>query len=92
MFPTLFILLSHFLLLDLLYLVSSANSGLFLLLDLLHLVSLEESDSLYDESVNDGSDSGSSGMGALSFSFENSVGCISGMGSGAFFQIGSETN
>ena len=57
-----------------------------LILDFLYLLSLDESDFLDDESDNDGSDSGSSGMCAFPFRFGDSVGCVSGVGSGVLFQ------
>ena len=62
-----------------------------LLLDLLYLLSLDESDLPNDESDDDGSDSGSSGMCAFSFRFDNSFGRVSGVGSGVFVPIGVES-
>ena len=56
-----FIFYLRFLILDFLYLLSSAKSAVFLLRDILHFLSLDESDSLDGESDDDRSDSGSSG-------------------------------
>ena len=57
-----------------------------LLLDLIYLLSLDESDSLYDESDDDGSDSGSSGTCYFLLCFDNSAGCVSGLVSGVLYQ------
>ena len=40
------------------------------------MISFVESDSLNDESENDGSDSGSAGTCAFPFDFDESVGCV----------------
>ena len=58
-----------------------------LILYLLYFLSSEESDSLNDESENVRSDSGSSGtysFTAFSLRFDDSVGRVSGLGSGIF--------
>ena len=80
-----FLFLWRFLFLDFLYLLSSARSDSFFLLYSLHLMVLDEIYSLDDECDNDGSDSGSSGMCAFIFRFDDSVGRVSGVGSGVFF-------
>ena len=59
-----------------------------LLLDFLYLLSSEESDYLNDESDDDGYDSGSSGTCDFTLSFDESIGRVSGLGSGVFFSIG----
>ena len=86
MFPAFLTLLflSRPLILAFLYLLSSAESDLLLILDLLHLLSLYESDSLEDESGDDGSDSEGSGTYYFTLRFDNSVGIVSGLGSGVF--------
>ena len=58
------------------------------LLDFLYLLSSEKLYSLDDESYDDGSDSGSSGTCYFPLSFDNSVGCVSGLGSGVFVTTG----
>ena len=63
-----------------------------MLLDLLYLLSSDGSDSLDDESENDGSDSGSSGKCSFPFCFGDSVGRVSGMGYGFSLSIGVESN
>ena len=80
--------------LDLLYLLSSVKSYFFLLVDFLQLLSSDKSDSLNDESDDDGSDSGSAGTCTFPFRFDdslgrvyNSVGRVSGVGSGVFAPI-----
>ena len=55
---------------------------------LLDFLSLYESDSLDDESDNNGSDSGSSGTCNLPCLFDDSVDCVIGLGSGIFVPIG----
>ena len=77
--------------LDFLYILSSSKSDSFLFLDLLQLLSSDESDLINDESDNDGYDSGSASTCAFPFFFDNSVrcvdnsvGCVSGVGSGIF--------
>ena len=57
-----------------------------LLLDSLYLLSSEKSDCLDDESDDNGSDSGSSGTCTFPLHFNKSVGCVSGLRSGVFFQ------
>ena len=57
----------------------------FLILDLLYFLSSEKSDLLNDEYDNDGSDSGSYGMGYFTLHFDDSVGRDSVLGSGVFF-------
>ena len=60
---------------------------------LLYLISSEKSDLLDDESDDDGSDYGSSGtysFHAFSLYFENSIGRVSGLGSGSFVLTGVE--
>ena len=47
---------------------------------------------LDDHSDDGGSDSRSSGTCAFPFCFDDSVGCVSGVGSGMFFPIGVEEN
>ena len=69
-----------------LYLLSFDKSDVFLLLDLLHFLSSDESDSLGDESDDDGSESGSAGMCTFPFCYEDSVGCVRGVVLGIFFQ------
>ena len=62
-----------------------------LLLGLLYFLLSEESDSLNDEYDDDGSDYESSGtysFPAFSLHFENSVGRVSGLGSGVFVPTG----
>ena len=62
-----------------------------LILDLLYLMSLEESDSLNDESYDDGSDSGFSStysFPAFSLCFDDSVVHVRGLGSGVFLPTG----
>ena len=60
----------------------------FLLLNLLYLLSLGESYLLYDESENDESKSGSSGICSFSLRFDNFVDLVSGLGSGVFVSTG----
>ena len=48
---------------------------------------MDKSDSLDDESDDDGSDCGSSGTCAFPFPFDDSVGRVSGVGSGVFVPI-----
>ena len=86
-----FFFLSRFLLLDYLYLLSSYESDSFLLLYLLFFLSSEESYFLDDESDDDGSESRSSGTCYFPFHFDDSVGCISGWGSGVFVPLGVES-
>ena len=62
-----------------------------LILDLLYLMSLDESDSLNDESYDDGSDSGFSStysFPAFSLCFDDSVVRVSDFGSGVFVPKG----
>ena len=62
-----------------------------LILDLLYLMSLHESDSLNDESYDDGYDSGSPitySFPALFLCFDDSVVHVSGLGSGVFLPTG----
>ena len=87
----LFLFLSHFLLLDFLYLLSSAKSDLFLLIDLLNFLSSDESDSLDDESDNDRSDSGSSDTCSFSLHFYESVSCVNSLGYSFFVPTGFES-
>ena len=91
MFPKIFLLLS-FLLLDFLYLLSSAESDSFLLIYFLHFLSSEESGLLDDESNDDGSESGFAGTCDFPFCFYYSIGCIFVMDSGVFVPIGIESN
>ena len=70
------------------------------------MISADESDSLDDESDDDGSDYGSAGICTFTFLFEDSVGCVDnsvgrvddyfgpvcGVGSGIFVPIGIESN
>ena len=63
--------ISHFLLLDLLYFLSSAEADSILLLGLLHFLSLEESDLIDGESDNDGYDSRSAGTCNFPFCFDH---------------------
>ena len=69
-----------------LYLLSSAKSDSFLLLDFMHLLSLDESDLPDDEYANDRSESRSSGTCAFTFRFDNTIGRVSGVDYGVFFQ------
>ena len=76
----------------------SAKSDSLLLLDLLQFLSSNESDLSDDKSEDDGSDSGSAGMCAFSFCFEEfvgsvveSVGHVCGVGSGVFVPKGIES-
>ena len=62
---------------------------MFLLLDFL---SWDESNRLYDESEDDGSDSESAGMCDFSFHFNYSVGRVRGVDSGVFVPIGVNSN
>ena len=62
-----------------------------LILDFLYLMSSDKSDSLDDESDNDGSDSGSSSRCYFPLNFENSVDRVSGLGSGIFVPTGVES-
>ena len=65
-----------------------------LIFDLLYFLALDESDSLDDESDNDGSDSGSSGtysFCAFYLHFDDSVGSFSVLGFGIFAPTGIES-
>ena len=91
-FLNLFYFLSHFLLLDLLYLLSSDQSYLFLLVDLLHLLSPKESYLLDDESKNYGSDYRSSVTCYFPLRFDDSIGHVSSLVYGIFVPIGVKSN
>ena len=94
-----FSFLSRFFLLDFLKLLSSAESYSFLLIYFLQFMLSDESDSLDDESDNNGSDSGFAGMCYFPFCFEDyvgsvgdSIGRVCGVGSGIFVPIVIESN
>ena len=56
------------------------------------MLSSDKSDFLDDESDDDGSDSGSTGTCAFTFSFDDYVCHVSGVGSGVFVPIGFKFN
>ena len=65
-----------------------------LILDLLYLLSSDQSYLFDDESDNDGSESGSSGMCSFpdfSLRFDDTIGCVSGLGSDIFVPTGVES-
>ena len=63
-----------------------------LLLDFIYLMSSDESYLLDDESEYDGYNSRSSGTCPFPFHFDDSIGCVSGVGFGIFSQTGVESN
>ena len=83
-----FLFLWRFLFLGLLHFLSSAESDSLLLLDLLHFMSSKKSDLLYDESENDGSDSGFYGTCSFLFLFDDPFGRVIVLGSGIFVPTG----
>ena len=87
-----FVFLWHSLVFYFLYSLSSTKSDSLLLIYLLHFLSLEESDSLGDESENDGCEPGSAGTCTFPFCFYDSIGRVSGVGSVVFFPIGVDSN
>ena len=63
-----------------------------MLLNFLHFLSSYKSYLLNDESDDDGSDSGSSGMCSFPLRFDDPVGRVSGLGYGVFYQQESSPN